>query len=512
VSAPQPILFAEPAAAKAITEARAVVFMVGSYDGSGNFGDIAQFQAALGLVERLAPALLPVPVLERPELENHRALVEAGGPAPATPVFFDPSGALDDGLLPLPAPAGLAFGAAYLYGGGYLNSSWGDRKLAMLRAGEALLAAGGAAASCRVASGLQAEAGWIAGLGEDDAALLRAFELLGTRDAGSGPALEQLGSSGSVLATADDAVAILGALPAATAPADQGPLRVNLHFAEHDWVSRRPEAVLGFYRSFLRELAHRADRPLAVQPLIVYFGGRIDERPAIERLRVACAEIGAEAAEPLALRPATLGENAPRLGTADLTLSCSYHVALTSLMLGVPAILLGDNPYYEQKAAGLAEDFGLPSAFMPSAGADPATSAAAVATAALGPQRSRMRDQLAARAAALRQRRAAAELQLVGRLGAGAIAALDRRAGELAGQLRERSAEPAGLHAQVASLRTELEEAQRRAESPLEAELRVQEAEVRAAEAHARLTELLGSRSWKLGEPLRRAGAKLRRR
>lgn len=513
MSAAQPTLFAEPATARAIAGAHAIVFMVGSYDGSGNFGDIAQFRAALALVERLQPALLPVPVLERAELEQHRALLEGGEPAPATPVFYDPAGTLADGLQPVGAPQDLAFGAAYLYGGGYLNGAWGERKLAMLRSAEAMLLAGGAPASCRVASGLQVEAEWVAGLSEEDAATLRSFELLGVRDAGSAPALEALTPATPVTASADDAVAVLGTLPGNGHRSGNGKLRVNLHFAEHEWVSGRPDEVLDFYSSFLAELSRQAGKPVAAQPLLAYFGGRIDERPATERLRAAGSAIGAEVAEPLPLRPATLGEAAPVIGAADLTLSCSYHVALTSLMLGVPAVLLGDNAYYEQKAAGLVEDFGLPATFMPSATADPAAGAAEVAAAALGPRQAELRERLAARAAELRRRRAAAELELASRLGAGALAALDRRAGELAGRLRDRSAEPAALHARMAELRTELEDLHRRAaESPLDAELRVQEAEARADEAHAKLAELLGSRSWKLGEPLRRAGARLRRR
>jgi len=509
----RPTLFAEPAAARAIAGARAIVFMVGSYDGSGNYGDIAQFRAALSLVERLRPALLPVPILERPELGLHRALLETGEAAPTAPVFFDPGGTFEDGLQPVPAPEDLAFGATYLYGGGYLNRSWGERKLALLRSAEALLGAGGVAAPCRVASGLQVEMDWIAGLSEGDAATLRSFELLGVRDSGSAPALEALGPGVPVAESADDAVGLLGALPAVAAPSGNGALRINLHFAEHEWVSDRPDQVFGFYSAFLSELSRLTGRPVAAQPLLAYFGSRIDERPASERLRAAGSTIAAEIAEPLPLRPATLAETAPVLGEADLTLSCSYHVALTSLMLGVPAVLVGDNPYYEQKAAGLAGDFGLSPPFMPDAAADPAALAAEIAAAALGRGRVKLRERLAAGAEELRCRRAATELELLSRLGSGALAALDRRAGELTGRLRERAAEPAELQARIADLRTELEDLHRRAsESPLDAELRVQQAEARTEEAHAKLAELLGSRSWRLGEPLRRAGAKLRRR
>lgn len=498
-------LFAAPATVKAIAEARAVVFMVGSYDGSGNFGDIAQFRAALSLVERLGPGLLPVPVLERSVVAYHRALVEAGEPAPASPVFFDPAGACEDDLLPVAAPADLAFGASYLYGGGYLNASWGDRKLAMLRSAEALLAAGGAPAPCRVASGLQAEAAWIAGLAEADTALLRSFEVLGVRDAGSAPALEALGAAAPVVPSADDAVAVLRELAPAAPPVGDGPLRVNLHFAEHEWVTDRPADALGFYTGFLDELRRSSGRPLTLQPLIAYLDGRIDERAAAERLRGACASI-AEIENPVVLRPAGLAAAAPRLGGAHLTLSSSYHVALTSLMLAVPALLLGDNPYYEQKAAGLVADFGLPAAFAPTAKADASAVAREVAEAVLDARRAaELRRKLEAGGERLLRLRALTEQELLGRLGAGAIAALDRRIEALSERLRLHAAEPAELHARIGALLTERDELLRIAESPLESELRAQEAE-------AQLAALIGSRSWRLTAPLRRLGGLRRRR
>jgi hypothetical protein len=39
--------------------------------------------------------------------------------------------------------------------------------------------------------------------------------------------------------------------------------------------------------------------------------------------------------------------------------SCSYHVAFTSLLNGIPAVLLAQNDYYEQKASGLRHLFRL---------------------------------------------------------------------------------------------------------------------------------------------------------
>lgn len=509
----KPTLFAPAPAVQAIRDARAIAVLIGGYDGSGNYGDIALLETALDLVERLEPGLLVLPLLERSRREDHRELVARGGTRSSQPIFFDPEGNLDDDLLPLAAPTELAFGACYLYGGGYLNRFWGDRKLAMLRGAEALLEAGGAASPYRVSSGLQVEADWIAGLEEEDASVLRSFDFLGVRDDDSGAALERVAREPAVN-TGDDAVVTLDMLPK-TSPrrAEDEPLRINVHFAEHDWVSEHPERVLGLYAGCVAELGRLAGGTIAVRPLIAYLDRDTDERAAAQRLADACAELGAEVAEPLVLNPTSLAETAPRLSEADLTLSCSYHVALTSLMSGVPATLLGDSPYYAQKAAGLAEDFELPDGFAIAADSDPVASARELAEILLDRDNAfALRRRLEARASWLHKRRSEAEVTLLGRLGGAAATALGQRIDDLTERLRHRSAEPVELHGRLAELQTELEELRHETgKSPLDAELRAQEAENDAAAAQEVLAEVVESRSWRLAAPLRRVGAALRR-
>jgi polysaccharide pyruvyl transferase WcaK-like protein len=508
----KPSLFATAATVRDLSEARAAALLIGGYDGSGNYGDIALVEAALGLFGRLGSDLVVLPVLERSRLEDHRALAGEEGWA-ARAIYFDPDGGPDDGLLPVGAPADLAFGAIYLYGGGYLNGSWGERKLAMLGAAEALLEAGGAERLCRLASGLQVEASWIEALGQDEAAALRAFDLLGVRDAASADALARLRLATQPLLSGDDAVAVLAECPVADVEPEAGErLRLNVHFVEHDWVSGDPDRVLDFFAGLVAELSRIGGRSLAVQPVIAYLDRYVDERPAVERLRAAATALGAEVAEPLVLRPATLAEAAPRLTEADLTLSCSFHVALTSLMLAVPAVLLGDNAYYAQKAAGLAEDFELPAAFTPAATADPVAAATEVAHRALGDAPA-LRRQIAAAAERQRRRRAAAETELLGRIASATLTASGMRIAALSERLTERSAEPAELRHRLAQLEDELEERRRRPDdSLLEAELRAEEAEAQAAAAHQALAAALGSRTWRMTAPLRRARAALGRR
>jgi polysaccharide pyruvyl transferase WcaK-like protein len=454
-------------------------------------------------------------VLERQYLDSHRQLIERFDTSPSLALFFDPAGESDDGLLPVAAPAELAFAATYLYGGGYLNQDWGARKLTMLGAAEALLLAGGTEPSCHLASGLQVDPAWVAGLEQTDASALRCFDFLGARDGGSQRSLAALGPEAVVADTGDDAIGLLQRLPTLDSKARDGAqLLVNVHFAEHGWVSARPDALIDLYPRLLKELGRLAGLPIVARPVIAYQDGRVDERAAAERLRIACVAHGIEVTEPQLLRPASLVETAPLLGEASLTVSCSYHVALTSLVLEVPTVLVADNPYYEQKAAGLAAAFGLPPTFTTVATTVPEAKAAELAAVLFDADRSgALRSGLAAGGSELRRRRAATETELLARLAAAAAAALGGRVEELAERLRQRSAEPAELQAQLAERQTELE-ALRGLDggAPLEAELRAQEAEAEANEAAEALATVLGSRSWRLMAPLRRLGALLGRR
>jgi hypothetical protein len=497
-------LFATPATARTLARARAAIVLVGSYDGSGNYGDIAQFEAARALIARLEPGVLALPLLERQYLAAHRRLVEEAGVAAPDALFFDPESSSEDDLVPVGAPAELAFAGSYLYGGGYLNRLWGERKLAMLGAAESLLEAGGAAVSCRLASGLQVEPGWLeAGSGP----ALAGFELLGARDEESREALAALGTEAA--ASGDDAIGLLDRL-ATDPPSGNGAIRLNLHFAEHDWMSEDPGAALDFQLGLAAELGRLAGRSVLAQPLIAYLDDRVDERAGVERLLRGCVERGVETRPPLLLRPAELAGMAPRLGAADLTVSCSYHVALTSLMLEVPALLLGENAYYEQKAAGLRRDFGLPPAFAAPAGAKPAAVAGTLAPLLDREPGTELRAGLAVAAERVRRRGGLTEAELLGRFGAAAANALGNRLAEQTGRLRDSAAEPAALLARLSAAEGEKESLRHRLEeSPLEAELRVREAGA-AADA-AELAAILASRSWRLLAPLRRLRAFLRR-
>lgn len=486
-----PALFAGPETAAAIAAADSLAFLVGGYDGSGNFGDVLMLDAALELLAPLEPGLVVLPVLERQFAAHHPQLAEQMIQPPRHPVYFDPDGNGEDGLVPIAAGPRLSSAISYFYGGGYFNGLWGDRKLAMMRAAEALLAAAQPAQVRRVGSGLQVEAAWLDALSPEDTALLRAFELLGTREPRSGALLAGFGSA-IVPESGDDAVGPLARLHPAVPPGE-GPLRVNLHFSEHDWVTSEPEALFDFYLSLLANLGGGLDRPVVAQPLIAYSDPRVDERPAAERLAAALASRRIEGLEPIVMRPARLGRVAAEMSAASLTVACSYHVALTSLMLGLPTLMVSHNLYYEQKATGLLDAFAQPPEFAIRPSTDPQACAEMVIAAALDPGAgARLRVQLALDAQRLHRTRAAAEADLFARV-ASIVAGIDEGAPQWAGD--------------GAASDRRVRAAEGRGRAALE---RATIAEMHSANLEKLVASLLDSTSWRLTRPLRRLRGKVR--
>jgi hypothetical protein len=488
----EPTLFASPETAAAISAAESLAFLVGGYDGSGNFGDVLMLDVAMELLAPLEPGLLVLPVLERRFAAHHPEIAAQMLRPPRHQVYFDPEGACEDDLVAIEAGPGLSTAIAYLYGGGYLNGFWGDRKLAMMRAAEAALASAEPREICRVGSGLQVEAAWLAGLSEEDTALLRSFELLGTRDPRSGELLAGFGSA-FVPESGDDAVGALGRLRAAE-PAEEGPLRVNLHYTEHDWVTGEAQSLLDFYVELLSELGQQLARPLLVQPLVAYLDPRVDEQPAARRLSEALSARGIEVRPPAVLRPAGLDAVAAEMGAASLTVACSYHAALTSLMMGLPTLTVAHNPYYEQKAAGLLDAFAQPPEFTIRPGADPRACAELLAKTALDPHAgARLRAQLAMDARRARRRRIVAEADLFARI-ARAVAGVEEAAPQWVGE--------------EADADRRVREAESRGRT---AEERAAHAEAHAANLEVQIAALTGSTSWRLTEPLRRLARRRRR-
>jgi hypothetical protein len=502
----KPSLYMRPETRDALESSRAAVFLVGGCDGWANYGDVAQLQATADVFASIDPELIALPVLDPRADRGWRdlGLRATGGFDPANAVYFaQPVDGLDGvvgdlDLVPVSLPERIQAAGTWLYGGGYLNRRWGRRKLLTVGATEALCRRWGLGAHELISSGLQIEPEWLRGLDPELRALLLRFRQLGVRDELSAHAAAELaGADGPPVArTGDDAVGVLAKLPPSERRERRSgePLVLNLHVCPGDWVNADAEATLDYLRRFVIALAREHGPAVVVQPLIAYDDPvLLSERPASADLTAAIARSLPEAriAEPTAFEVGDLGRTGAIVRRAALTLSCSYHVALSSLMLEVPAVLVRGGLYYGQKADGLRRDFSLPRELAPALDDEPEAAAAAAARAVglgdlgapgLG------RELAEGRALAIRRRDALeAELEPV-----------------LSGLLDAAGTAPRRPAVPVADYEALLRVARRTQE-------KADALRDEAAWYRGRLHDVEGSASWRLTEPIREAKRRLRR-
>lgn len=342
-----------------LADAESVLFLVGGYDGSGNYGDVLQLATAIDTVARLPGTPLAVPIVERETHGHHSELMRRYGERFDAAVFaffqdrpHDPRDGLEE--LP-PAEVRTPRALLYLYGGGYMNGWWGGRKVAHTAAAEQL--AGGRSLPV-VASGLQVDEPTVApgGPAHD---LLRRASLIGVRDADS---LELVRRQ---VSDATDRVELAGddAMPFFFHPPVETSLIVNLHVNDGSWISDEPGSMRGKIVALVQELGRASAKPLELQPLIAYEDPRISERRIVSELLEqhggSLEEAGLTALEPLDVLEDAIGNDLAAFRRGRLTVSCSYHVTLTSLLAGIPTVMLAQNDYYEQKASGLRDLFEL---------------------------------------------------------------------------------------------------------------------------------------------------------
>jgi Polysaccharide pyruvyl transferase len=501
-------LYMRPEARHRLAEASAAVFLVGSYEGWGNYGDLLQLWAALDLIRAELPDAAACPILNIHATGSHERQQAASADQleAAVPLYFAAAGADTDylveqlELVPAILPASITGAVTWLYGGGYLNPSWGVHKLEMARAADLLARRGGIGGCELVSSGLQIDPGWARELDDRHRGVLTGLRMVGVRDELSARAAASLaGERVPSLRTGDDAIGLFKGLGSAAArEADDSPpeskLAINLHYCPGEWVADDPDAMRDFVAGLVVELARAGGAALEVQPLIAYEDPRMSERSALAELTAAISARleRAEIRTPIVLTASGLSSGAAAISGAQLTVGSSYHVALTSLMLGVPAVLPRANPYYAQKAETLRSLFSLPAALLPDPATEPGAAAAGILEAVRSADGSPQFDLEAGRARAIRLR-LDAETALADELAAGVGSGRARAAGA-----------PGSIQitrAQVEMLFAGLERARARAEA-LEATTRWQT---------TRLDDISRSASWRLTAPIRAAKAALRR-
>ncbi len=497
------MLFLNPAARAALERSRAVVFLIGAYDGQGGFDELIQLQAAIELLAALGEGVLAMPVIELGELARHRRLdpVQAGALAPGRELLFDAraeraeAAAFELGLIPASLPAGIESAITYLYGGDYFDPVAGERRLSMAEAVAGLVSRAGVRSHRSVTSGLRLDSEWARGGGVRLRTALRGVDRIRVRD----PLSERLalhladrdGHPPSSVSGDDSVAVIVAAAEAASAEAgtaERPTLNLELGWVEDEESLRR-------LRRFVEGAAEASATAVDVRP-VISAPGEDGAAPSIAGLAQALSGLDGVGSvhEPLVLGPARLEDQGPVLRSAELTLARSYHLALTSSIFGVPAVLLQRDRADAQNAEALRREFSLPGELLAPPGADPAE-VASRAIALIGPRDARARLQAGLRAAAKRlaDRRAAAEEELLTAVG-----------GELA--TRTEPVPPRGDEDAIDEEYLALLRAHQRAVERLDL------ATERIRSQDAQLTEIIGSASWRWTTPLRSAGRLLRRR
>jgi Polysaccharide pyruvyl transferase len=353
-------LWASASDSARLAEARSSVLLVGGYDGSGNYGDVAQLLTSLQTVAALPEQPLALVVIEGEMGEHHRFLAGRYGPPLDDAVvahYAEDEGPAGDGLVELRPGSAPARSALYMYGGGHLNHRWGTRKVSHALAAEGLVR--GRRPLPVVASGLQLDEAVVAPGGVAHELLVRAA-WIGVRDPDSlgylRAALPALPGDRLHLA-ADDALPLLSVGPSGAEDV------VNLHLNDGIWVSEDAGAMARRIVALLAELGRAVDRPLELQPIVAYEDSRVSEQRLVsgvlDEFGSELERAGVRVADPVDVLDDAVAAGLARFRRARFTVACSYHVTLTSLMAGIPALLLADNEYYEQKAAGLRELFAL---------------------------------------------------------------------------------------------------------------------------------------------------------
>jgi len=353
-----PSLWASLADRQRLADTESTVFLIGGYDGSGNYGDVLQLATAIETVDQLPSRPLPLAVVECETRAHHKELMRRYAesfPRAAFAFFSDSDEPMED-LVDLATLQDRPMRAAlYLYGGGHLNTWWGARKAAHASAAQRLA---GARPLPVAASGLQVDEAAVAPDGPAHDLLSRA-SWIGVRDVDSLRYLRR-----QIPAVADR-VELAGddALPFLEEQTVESGTVVNLHVNDGGWVSDEPEGILDRIVALMKELASASSEPFQLQPVIAYEDPRVSERSIVadllERESDQLEEVGLRPIEPLDVLDDAIGNGLSKFRRARLTVSCSYHVTLTSLLAGIPAVMLSQNDYYEQKAAGLRDLFQL---------------------------------------------------------------------------------------------------------------------------------------------------------
>lgn len=359
--------------------AKSICYLVGGYDGSGNYGDIMQLLGALDILGQFGGRMLVVPLLYYEYLQSFNDLYQQHRDLFGEACFLyydwkDLSGDVlqVENLERISHPPSV-YSQIFIYGGGFFTSRWMEGQLEIIQNLEQWVTFDGKVGGVRVPAPIicgQQVSPEVLACPEGDR-LIELFQraaLVGVRDHLSYKCISDLGNTdinAKLFLSYDDSleyvVASMGAKGCLSQPetkraeSESHPFTMNVHFSLEDYVTERPDHFLATVSSVIKNTIDYCDGEMTINFLIAYEDRRISESRFVEQLLQGYLPEARAVAQTVYLNSQL--QNITTFAQADMTICSSYHVALSSLLSGVPTFFIYDNDYYYQKAAGLKEQF-----------------------------------------------------------------------------------------------------------------------------------------------------------
>jgi polysaccharide pyruvyl transferase WcaK-like protein len=355
-------LYIESDLAARAEAAQSGAFLVGGYAGYPNFGDYLQLKSTVDLHEQIGAHHALYMLLDawgREAHERNKISFGANGRR-VLPVYYDCGGSAPasglNGLVRLPhVPSSML---VHVYGGGFINDWWGRAVRLAVCALVERHAQDNIDGQLRLfMSGLQ-----VSPPAEVNAwrRLFTRAEYIGARDLETVALLKGLlgDSAARIQFSGDDSLLALAASCGARADST---LSIAAHINLADYSSNDPDRRLERVARALAAAAGLFGAGVHCDLLVAYPSDHVREEEAVRQLEAFYRRtVAAGEAPHLTFRVRNIFEEATsgtfRFG-ASFLVTCSYHVALTGLLSHCPTLLLAENDYYRQKAAGLSEAF-----------------------------------------------------------------------------------------------------------------------------------------------------------
>ncbi len=352
-------LYIDPKSASVLASARHLVFLIGSFDGNHNAGDVLQLIGVLNHLRHFRKLVTPVILYEAAYSDLLPSVISAHEEAFKDVVFLgrkreDDESEAVKGLSPLPHLAAAEPLALYFYGGGYADEWRGDSKASL---------------ADEIVSWLQ-ETGkntnelpvLVTGVEAHSSAFLETsslrpwFErasLLRFRNRESAELASSFEHSAYGCDDAmDTIVQSIGLANVARTKAET--YRLGIHLNIRYCSDQSLPEYLAIIDQAAAAIAKNTGSSVSIVPILAYEGKAVYESEHIPAISETVAVRGMQ------LEPAldiSKGGNLDQLVGLNGIITTSYHLSMMGSIARIPTILCISSPYYQQELRGLREWF-----------------------------------------------------------------------------------------------------------------------------------------------------------